>query len=55
MPFVVFQCARDVGVLEDVENPKSRQNVVAAEFVVGSDVEEQVGRSFGSTKMPKSR
>lgn len=46
MALVVFERARDVGILEDVEDAKSRQNIVAAEFVVGRDVEEQIGRSL---------
>jgi len=43
MPLVVFKCARDVRVLlENIERPIIRENVVAAEFVVRRDVEEQV-------------
>ncbi len=46
MPLVVFKRARDVGVLENVEDPIIRENVVACELVVGRDVEEEVGRSL---------
>jgi hypothetical protein len=48
MPLVVFKRARDVGVFEDIENPKVRENVVTCELVVGRDVEEEVGRSLAS-------
>ncbi|MDQ1405138.1 MAG: hypothetical protein QOG55_767 [Acidobacteriaceae bacterium] len=46
MPLVVFKRARDVGVLENIEDPIIRENVVACELVVGRDVEEEVGRSL---------
>ena len=46
MPLVVFKRARDIGVLKDIENPIIRENVVACEFVVGRDVEKEVGSSL---------
>jgi hypothetical protein len=46
MPLVVFKRARNVGVLENIEDPIIRENVVACELVVGRDVEEEVGRSL---------
>jgi hypothetical protein len=46
MPLVVFKRARDVGVLEDIEHPKIRENVIACEFVLGSVVE--VARSLAA-------
>jgi hypothetical protein len=46
MPLVVFERARDVGVLEDIEHPINRENDKAHELVVGRDVEEQVGGSL---------
>jgi len=46
MPLVVFKRARNVGVLENIEDPIIRENVIACELVVGRDVEEEVGRSL---------
>jgi hypothetical protein len=46
MPLVVFKRAWDVGVLENIEHPIIRENVVACELVGGSDVEKEVGSSL---------
>jgi hypothetical protein len=35
MPLVVFKRAWDVGVLENIEHPIIRENVVACELVIG--------------------
>jgi hypothetical protein len=48
MPLVVFKSARKVRVLVDVENSKVRENVIAAEFVVGCDRQKQVSRPFAA-------
>jgi hypothetical protein len=48
MPLVILQRARNVRVLVNIEHTKSRENVVTAEFIVGSDGEKQIGRPLAA-------
>ena len=43
-----LQARGNVGILEDIEHPMVRENVVTRELVVGRDVEEQVGGSLAA-------
>lgn len=48
MPLIVLERARDIGVFKDIEHTEIRENLIAAEFVVGSDVEKKIRRPLAA-------